>query len=49
MELKIKEVVPISTGKWPAAMGNVIAIDADFGRDIIIDNFLRIAKRAGEM
>jgi len=48
LNVKVKEVVPISSGKWPSSLGNVIAIDSDFGRDIIIDNVLRIARDIGE-
>lgn len=41
MDVKVKNIVPISSGKWPSAMGNAIAIDADGGRDLLIDNGLR--------
>lgn len=42
LKLKIKEVVPQTSGKWPSATGNVIGIDEAFFGSYIESNMKRI-------
>jgi hypothetical protein len=36
--LKVKGVVPTTSGKWPSALGNVVAIDSTYGKEYLILN-----------
>ena len=36
--LKVKALVPTTSGKWPSALGNVVAIDSTYGKEYIITN-----------
>ena len=40
--MKVKEIVPATTGKWPSALGNVVAIDSKYGKEYIILNIKNI-------
>jgi hypothetical protein len=36
--LKVKGIVPTTSGKWPSALGNVVAIDSTYGKEYLILN-----------
>lgn len=38
LKLKVKQIVPTTSGKWPSALGNVVAIDSSFGREYFVQN-----------
>ena len=42
-DLTVKDVVSNSAGKWPSALGNVIAIDSNYIKDYLIINLVDIA------
>lgn len=46
--LKVKETVPQTSGKWPSASGNVIAIDSNYMKTYLQTNFERILKALAE-
>ena len=42
LDLKVKEVVPQTSGKWPSASGNVVAIDSNYMKQYFETNLVRI-------
>ena len=45
LRLKVKDIVPSVNGKWPFALGNVIAIDSAYGKEYIISNMKNIVAK----
>lgn len=42
LDLQVKEMVPQTSGKWPSASGNVVAIDSNFMKQYLETNLVRI-------
>lgn len=45
LKFKVVEVIKPTSGKWPAASGNVIAIDSNHLKEYMIDSFIQMGNK----